>query len=85
MRSLRRRRPSHLSYIAACIVDHIRRGRPGTAMNHGVECRLIEGYVNRLGRNFIHLANVHLLPFDAIDFGMSLSHHFDDHGRKVDA
>lgn len=74
-----RRRP-HLSHITTCVVDHIRRGPPGATMNHNVECPLIESYIDRLGRDFIHLANVHVLPFDPLDFGVSLRHHLDNYG-----
>lgn len=67
------------------MLDHVLRGTPRAAVDHGVEGALVEGYVDGARGYVVHVADVHELPSDAGDVGVPLGHEVDDYLGEVDA
>ena len=67
------------------VLDHVLRGTPRAAVDHGVEGALVEGYVDGARGYVVHVADVHELPSDAGDVGVPLGHEVDDYLGEVDA
>lgn len=67
-----------LTHIAAGILLDFVGRIPRTAMDHGVQCALVERNINRVASNAGHITDICLPPSDAIEL---LCLHEIDHGR----
>jgi len=72
---------ANLYHVAACVLLDFVRRIPRTPVDHGVQCALVEGHIDRVAGDGRHITDVCLHPSDPVE--LLCLHETDNSWREV--